>query len=302
MQLPARVTLVDVGPRDGLQNEKSPVSTATKIELVERLQGAGLTDVEVTSFVSPKWVPQMADAADVMSGIRRLPGVRYSVLTPNMKGLEAALKTAPDEIVVFGAASEAFSQRNVNCSIAESIERFAPVVESARRAGVAARGIISCSVGCPYEGTVPASRVGDVARRMREIGVERLGIADTIGVGTARKVRTAVEAAAAHFELDRIFGHFHDTYGQALANTLACLELGVTRFETAVGGLGGCPFARGATGNVATEDVVYMLDGLGIETGVDLGRLVDAGAFISRAVGRPPASRAATAILCAREA
>jgi hydroxymethylglutaryl-CoA lyase len=242
----------------------------------------------------------MADAGSVMAGIDRQHGVRYAVLTPNMKGLEAALPTRPDEIVVFGSASEAFSQKNINCSIAESIERFAPVVETARTVGIMARGIISCSVGCPYEGDILPERVGEVASRMKSIGVQRLGIADTIGVGTPRRVRAAFESVMRHFDLEEVFGHFHDTYGQALANTLASLELGVARFETSVAGLGGCPFARGATGNVATEDVLYMLEGLGIETGVNLDRLVDAGAFISATIGRAPASRAATAILCGR--
>ena len=297
MPLPTRVKIVDVGPRDGLQNEKQTVPTATKIELVHRLQAAGLKDIEATSFVSPKWVPQMADAAEVMAGIQRRPGVRYSVLTPNLQGYEAALAWKPDEIVVFGAASEAFSQRNINCSIAESIARFAPVAAAARAAGIQVRGAISCTVGCPYEGDVAPERVGMVARLMKEIGVQHIGVADTIGVGTPVKVQRAIEATLAHYAVDDISGHFHDTYGQALANTLAALELGVWQFDTSVAGLGGCPYAKGATGNVATEDVVYMLHGMGIETGIDLDRLIDAGDYISGFLGRKPNSRAATALL-----
>lgn len=297
MKLPPRVKLVDVGPRDGLQNEKQPVPAAIKIGLVQRLQDAGLREIEVTSFVSPKWVPQMADAADVMAGIDRRPGVRYSVLTPNMKGFEAALASRPDEIVVFGAASEAFSQRNINCSIAESIERFAPVVEAALSRNITVRGAISCTVGCPYEGEVAPERVGMVARLMKQIGVQHVGVADTIGVGTPAKVQRALDAALQHYELDAVSGHYHDTYGQALANTLASLQMGVWQFDTSIGGLGGCPYAKGATGNVATEDVVYLLHGLGIDTGIDLDRLVDAGAYISEFLQRKPNSRAATALL-----
>jgi hydroxymethylglutaryl-CoA lyase len=297
MNLPSRVKLVDVGPRDGLQNEKAPVPADVKIELVHRLQAAGLKDIEVTSFVSPKWVPQMADAASVMAGIQRQPGVRYSVLTPNMTGFEAALKSKPDEIVVFGAASEAFSQKNINCSIAESIERFAPVVAAARAAGIHVRGAMSCAVGCPYEGEIDPARVGYLAGLMKGIGVQHVGVADTIGVGTPRKVQRAMEATLKHYAIDDVSGHFHDTYGQALANTLACLEMGVWQYDTSVAGLGGCPYAKGATGNVASEDVVYLLHGMGIETGIDLDKLVDAGAFISGFLQRKPNSRAATAIL-----
>ncbi|MGZ5847411.1 MAG: hydroxymethylglutaryl-CoA lyase [Ramlibacter sp.] len=297
MQLPSRVKLVDVGPRDGLQNEKGQVPAEVKIGLVHRLQDAGLTEIEVTSFVSPKWVPQMADAAEVMAGIRRKPGVRYSVLTPNMKGFEAAVASKPDEIVVFGAASEAFSQKNINCSIAESIERFAPVVEAARARGIATRGAISCAVGCPYEGEIAPERVALVARLMKEIGVQHIGVADTIGVGTPRKVQAAMEAALRHYDIDAVSGHFHDTYGQALANTLASLEMGIWQYDTSTAGLGGCPYAKGATGNVATEDVVYMLHGMGIATGIDLDKLIDAGKYISDFLQRQPNSRAATAIL-----
>ena len=297
MNLPTKVKLVDVGPRDGLQNEKSPVPAAIKIELVHRLQDAGLNEIEVTSFVSPKWVPQMADNAEVMAGIKRKTGVRYSVLTPNMQGLEAALLSNPDEIVVFAAASEAFSQRNINCSIAESIQRFALVVQAARDKGIYVRGAMSCTVGCPYEGEIAPERVTMLAGMMKDIGVQHVGIADTIGVGTPIKVQRAIEATLKHYAIDDVSGHFHDTYGQALGNTLAALQLGVWQFDTSVAGLGGCPFAKGATGNVASEDVVYMLHGLGIETGIDLEKLVDAGQFISDFLGRKPNSRAATALL-----
>ena len=297
MTIPTRVHLIDVGPRDGLQNEKSPVPAEVKIELVHRLQAAGLKEIEVTSYVSPKWVPQMADNHAVMQGIQRQSGVRYSVLTPNLKVFEAALLDKPDEIVVFGSASEAFSQKNINCSIAESIERFAPVVEAARAAGIAVRGAMSCTVGCPYEGEIAPGRVAYLAGLLKGIGVQRVDVADTIGVGTPSKVQRAIEAALAHYAIDEVSGHFHDTYGQALANTLAALELGVWNFQSSVAGLGGCPYAKGATGNVATEDVVYLLHGMGIETGIDLDKLIDAGVFISDFLGRKPNSRAATALL-----
>ncbi|MEJ6000776.1 hydroxymethylglutaryl-CoA lyase [Paucibacter soli] len=300
MSLPSRVTLVDVGPRDGLQNEKQPVATEHKAQLVAMLQAAGLREIEVTSFVSPKWVPQMADNEAVMAAIARQPGVRYSVLTPNVRGLEAALPTKPDEIVVFAAASEAFSQKNINCSIAESIERFAPVVEAAHAAGLKVRGALSCAVGCPYEGDISADQVERVVLLMKGIGVDHLGVADTIGVGTPRKIQAAMERALKHYPLVEVSGHFHDTYGQALANIYACLELGVHTFDASVAGLGGCPYAKGATGNVATEDVVFMLNGLGIETGIDIERLVDAGAFISHVLGRAPVSRVGRALLAKR--
>ncbi|NIM41522.1 MAG: hydroxymethylglutaryl-CoA lyase [Hydrogenophaga sp.] len=300
--LPNRVKLVDVGPRDGLQNEKQPVPAAVKIELVHRLQAAGLREIEVTSYVSPKWVPQMADNHEVMQGVRRQSGVRYSVLTPNMKGFEASLADRPDEIVVFGAASEAFSQKNINCSIAESIERFAPVVEAAKAKGIAVRGAMSCTVGCPYEGEVPPSRVEYLAGLMKGIGVEHVGVADTIGVGTPKKVQAAFDATLKHYDIDSVSGHFHDTYGQAVGNTLAALEMGVWQFDASVAGLGGCPYAKGATGNVATEDVVYMLHGMGIDTGIDLDALIDAGAYISEQLGRPTNSRVARAVLAKRKA
>ena len=300
MSYPTQVRLIDVGPRDGLQNEKQPVPAAIKIELVQRLQEAGLKEIEVTSFVSPKWVPQMADNAEVMAGIERRADVRYSVLTPNLKGFEAAIATRPDEIVVFGAASEAFSQKNINCSIAESIERFAPVVEAARAAGIAGRGAMSGTVGCPYGGESAPERVSYLAGLMKGIGVQRVDVADTIGVGNPLSVRRAIEATLKHYDLEHISGHFHDTYGQALSNTLAAVSVGVWNFQSSVSGLGGCPYAKGATGNVATEDVVFMLHGMGIETGIDLDKLIDAGQFISDSLGRPNGSRVARAVLAKR--
>ncbi len=293
--IPSRVTLVDVGPRDGLQNEKQTVDAAIKIELVHRLQAAGLREIEVTSFVSPKWVPQMADNAAVLAGIEKKPGVRYSVLIPNMKGLDAALSAPraewPDEIVVFAAATEAFSRKNINCSIAESIERFRPVVAAAHEKGIKVRGAVSCALGCPYQGEVSADEVERVVRLMQEIGVDHCGIADTIGVGTPRRVQAALERALRHYPIAEVSGHFHDTYGQAIGNVYASLEVGIATFDASVAGLGGCPYAKGATGNVATEDVLFLLDGLGIETGVSLDGLVDAAAFISGVLGRKPVSR-----------
>ena len=298
--IPSRVTLVEVGPRDGLQNEAQPVSAAHKVELIQRLQAAGCREIEATSFVSPKWVPQMADNAEVMAGIRREAGVRYSVLTPNLKGLEAALPTRPDEVVVFAAATEAFSRRNINCSIEESIERFAPVVAAAHAAGVKVRGAVSCALGCPYQGAVSPDEVERVVVLMKQIGVDHCGVADTIGTGTPRAAQAALERALKHYPVAEVSGHFHDTYGQALANILACLELGIATFDSSIAGLGGCPYAKGATGNVATEDVVFMLHGMGIETGLDLDRLVDAGAWISGVLGRAPVSRVSRALLAKR--
>ena len=299
-RLPTHVTLVEVGPRDGLQNEAAPVATADKIELVQRLQAAGCREIEVTSYVSPKWVPQMADNARVMAGLERRPGVRYSVLVPNMQGLEAALAGRPDEVVVFGAASEAFSRRNINCGVAESIERFRPVVAAAHAAGLKVRGAISCALGCPYQGEVSPEEVERVVALMKAIGVDHCGIADTIGTGTPRRVQAVMARALRHYPLVELSGHFHDTYGQALANILACLEMGVHTFDASIAGLGGCPYAKGATGNVATEDVVYLLRGLDIDTGIDLEALVDAGAYVSRLLGRAPASRAGRALLARR--
>ncbi len=302
--LPARVTLVDVGPRDGLQNEKEPVDAAVKIELVHRLQAAGLKEIEVTSFVSPKWVPQMADNAAVMAGIVRRTGVHYSVLTPNMKGLDTALSAPrsqwPDEIVVFASASEAFSQKNINCSIAESVERFRPVVAAAKSHGIKVRCAVSVALGCPYQGEVTADEVERVVRLMKEIGVDHCGIADTIGVGTPKKVQAALERALRHFEIAEVSGHFHDTYAQGVSNVYAALEVGIATFDASVAGLGGCPYAKGATGNVATEDVLFLLDGLGIETGVSIDGVVDAAEFISTLLGRKPVSRSGNALLAKR--
>jgi hydroxymethylglutaryl-CoA lyase len=302
--IPNKVKLVDVGPRDGLQNEKQNVPTEIKVELIHRLQDAGLTEIETTSFVSPKWVPQMKDNVLVLEGIQRQPHVRYSALVPNIKGLEALLglplHLRPVEIVVFGAATESFSQANTNCSIAESLERMAPVVAAARAAGLYVRGTVSCALGCPYEGEVDPAVVGRIARAQLEMGVQHMGVPDTIGTGTPRKVQAVFEQVLKSFDLRDVSGHFHDTYGQALANTLAALELGVATFDASIAGLGGCPYAKGATGNVATEDVVYMLHGMGIETGIDLDKLIDAGQFISDALGRPTGSRAAKALMTKR--
>jgi len=298
--LPKRVKLVEVGPRDGLQNAKEAVSAAVKIELVDRLSRAGFANIEAAAFVSPKWVPQMATSSDVMAGITRRQGTLYSALTPNLQGFEAALAAQADEVVIFGSASEAFSQRNINCSIAESIARFEPVAQAAKDNGLRLRGSISCAFGCPYQGDVPLDAVADVVGRMRDLGCDEIDIADTIGVATPRKTQAVMETAARAFALDRISGHFHDTYGQALANIYASLELGVAIFHSSVAGLGGCPYAKGATGNVATEDVLYMLNGLGIETGIDLDLVVDAGQFISQQLGRKGVSRAGNALLAKR--
>jgi hydroxymethylglutaryl-CoA lyase len=303
--IPTHVTLVEVGARDGLQNEKQPVDAATKIELVHMLQAAGLRELEVTSYVSPKWVPQMADNAEVMRGVRRKADVRYSVLTPNLKGFEAAIADPairPDEIVVFGAASEAFSQRNINCGIEESIERFRPVVEAAHAHAIKVRCAVSVALGCPYQGEVTPDEVERVVLLMKGIGVDHCGIADTIGVGTPKRAQAALERALKHFPLHEVSGHFHDTYGQALSNIYACLEMGIHTFDASVAGLGGCPYAKGATGNVGTEDVLFMLNGLGIETGVDIDKLIDAAAFISNVLGRKPVSRSGNALLAKRAA
>jgi hydroxymethylglutaryl-CoA lyase len=300
------VTLVDVGPRDGLQNEKQTVDAAVKIELVQRLQAAGLREIEVTSFVSPKWVPQMADNAAVLAGIARRPGVRYSVLVPNVKGLDAALSAPraewPDEIVVFAAATEAFSRRNINCSIEESVERFRPVVAAAKGHGIKVRGAVSVALGCPYQGDVTPDEVERVVRLIKAIGVDHCGIADTIGVGTPKRVQAVLERALKHYPAAEVSGHFHDTYGQAIGNVYAALEVGIASFDASVAGLGGCPYAKGATGNVATEDVLFLLNGLGIETGVSIDGLVDAAAYISGVLGRKPVSRVANALLAKRQA
>ncbi|CAO3357557.1 hydroxymethylglutaryl-CoA lyase [Azospirillum palustre] len=299
MQLPKFVRMVEVGPRDGLQNEKSMVPTAVKVELVNRLSDAGLGVVEAASFVSPKWVPQMGDSAEVLAGIARKPGVRYAALTPNLKGLEGALAARADEVAVFGAASESFSQKNINCSIAESLDRFAPVMEQAKAAGVPVRGYVSCVLGCPYEGEIAPKAVADVAERLFAMGCYEISLGDTIGTGTPTKAQAMIAAVAERVRVEKIAVHFHDTYGQALANILAALQMGVAVVDSSVAGLGGCPYAKGASGNVASEDVLYMLNGLGIETGVNLDRLIAAGAFISDAIGRPTASKVARARGCA---
>ena len=297
MALPQRVKIVEVGPRDGLQNEKEFVPTAIKIELINRLSAAGVRNVEAASFVSPKWVPQMADGADVMAGIERRAGTVYSVLTPNLRGFEGALAARADEIVIFGAASEAFSQKNINCSIAESIDRFAPVAQAAKEHGLRIRGSVSCALGCPYQGEVPVASVVDVVERFAALGCDEIDIADTIGVGTAGPTREVMAAVSKVFPRERLSGHFHDTYGQAVANVYASLQEGIEIFHASVAGLGGCPYAKGATGNVATEDVIFLLNGLGIETGVDLDQLVEIGDFISQAIGKPSASRVGRALL-----
>ncbi|KRB94071.1 hydroxymethylglutaryl-CoA lyase [Noviherbaspirillum sp. Root189] len=300
MTLPSKVKIVEVGPRDGLQNEKETIPASVKIELVDRLTDAGFVNIEAASFVSPKWVPQMATSTEVMAEIKRKPGVIYSALTPNMKGLEAAIAAKADEVVIFGAASEAFSQKNINCSIAESIERFREVAQVAKQHNIRLRGSISCSFGCPYQGEVSPESVADVVQRLRELGCDEIDIADTIGVGTPRKVQTVMERVAKEFPIERLSGHFHDTYGQATANIYASLEVGISIFHSSVAGLGGCPYAKGATGNVSTEDVLYLMNGLGIDTGIDLDKVVDAGQFISQHLGRKAVSRAGNAIAAKR--
>ncbi|MDF3009613.1 MAG: isopropylmalate/homocitrate/citramalate synthase [Burkholderiales bacterium] len=286
-----KVRIVEVGPRDGLQNEPGELPTAVKVELIERLASAGLPAVEATAFVSPKWVPQMADHTEVLERVRRRPGVSYPVLTPNLKGFEAARTAGATEVAVFGAASEAFSKKNINCSISESLERFRPLVLEAGKSGIKVRGYVSCVLGCPYEGEVAPGRVADVAGALYDMGCYEISLGDTIGVGTPGKARAMIEACARRVPLERLAGHYHDTYGQALANIYASLEAGVTTFDASVAGLGGCPYAAGASGNVATEDVVYMLHGLDLETGVDLKRLVGIGRWICAVLGREPASK-----------
>ena len=299
-RLPARVRIVEVGPRDGLQNEKGEVPTAVKLELIERLADAGLRAIEATAFVSPKWIPQMADHTEVLERIRRKPGVSYPVLTPNLKGYEAAKAAGATEVAVFGAASESFSKKNINCSIAESLERFRPVVDAAIAADIKVRGYISCVVGCPYEGSVKPEMVAEVARALFDMGCYEISLGDTIGVGTPGKIRAMIEACATRVPADKLAGHYHDTYGQALANIYASMELGVATFDSSVSGLGGCPYAKGASGNVATEDVVYLLEGLGIETGIDLDKVVDAGLWISALLKRDTGSKTARAIAAKR--
>jgi hydroxymethylglutaryl-CoA lyase len=302
MALPSKVKIVEVGPRDGLQNESKKVSTKTKIELIRRLGECGLKSIEATAFVSPKWVPQMADAAKVMAGIERLPDVGYPVLAPNLKGLEAAIEAGAKEVAVFGAASEAFSQKNINCSIAESLERFRPMMAMAKEAEVKVRGYVSCVLGCPYQGEVAPNAVAEVAHALFDMGCYEISLGDTIGSGTPEKTKVMIEAVARRMPLKKIAGHFHDTWGMAIANIYASLELGVSVFDSSVAGLGGCPYAAGASGNVATEDVVWLLKGLGIDCGIDLEKLIDTGAWISHEIGREPSSRVARAVLAKRGA
>lgn len=301
MRFPEQVKIVEVGPRDGLQNEQQTISAAVKIELVNRLTAAGFVNIEAVSFVSPKWVTQMATSTDVMQGIQRREGVIYSALTPNMKGFDAALAAGVDEVVIFAAASEAFSHKNINCSIAESIARFSEVAAAAKQHGKRLRAAVSCAFGCPYQGEVPLAAITDVVTRLQDLGCDEIDIADTIGVATPNKVAPVMETAARVFPIAGLSGHFHDTYGQALANIYASLEVGITIYHASVAGLGGCPYARGATGNVATEDVLYMMQGLGIATGVDLDLVVDAGQFISQQLGRKSSSRAGNAIAAKRQ-
>ena len=291
-----RVRIVEVGPRDGLQNEPGEVPTAVKLELIERLADAGLPSVEATAFVSPKWVPQMADHTEVMERIHRKPGVSYPVLTPNLKGFEAARAAGATEVAVFGAASETFSKKNINCSIDESLERFLPVAKAAKEHGIRVRGYVSCVLGCPYEGDIKPERVAHVAHALHEMGCYEVSLGDTIGVGTPGKTKAMIEACAARVPIEHLAGHYHDTYGQALANIYASLESGVATFDSSIAGLGGCPYAKGASGNVATEDVVYMLHGLGVETGVDLGKLVAIGQWICSVLGREPSSKVNKAV------
>src|SRR5918992_2185328 len=298
--LSRRVRIVEVGPRDGLQNEPRAVPTAVKIQLIDKLAGAGLTTIEATAFVSPQWVPQMADHSEVMRGIERRPGVAYPVLVPNVKGFEAALEAGADEVAVFGAASETFSDKNINCSIAESLERFRPVLRAAKQNGVRVRGYVSCALGCPYEGEIRPEAVAGVAEQLHDMGCYEISLGDTIGVGTPGKVQAMLETVAKRVPVEQLAGHYHDTYGQALVNIYASLEMGVGVFDSSVAGLGGCPYAPGAAGNVATEDVVYMLDGLGIETGVDLELVCDAGAYICAALARESQSKAARAVAAKR--
>ena len=303
MALPTSIKLFEMAPRDGLQNEPGTlVPTATKIELIERLANAGIRHIEAASFVSPKWVPQMGDAAEVMRGIQRQHGVVYSALTPNLKGLESALEAGVEEVAVFGAASEAFSQKNINCSIAESLQRFEPIMAAAREHGVRVRGYISCVLGCPIDGDVAPEQVAAIARELLDSGCYEVSLGDTIGVGTAGDTRRLIEVVGRDIDRSLLAGHFHDTYGQALANIHASLLEGVAVFDSSVAGLGGCPYAKGATGNVASEDVLYLLNGLGIETGVDMAALVQAGQHICNVLGKTNGSRVARALLAREQA
>ncbi|MGQ7244885.1 hydroxymethylglutaryl-CoA lyase [Salinicola sp. V024] len=296
MGMPKRVSIVEVGPRDGLQNEAEPIATAAKLELIDRLGAAGLKRIEAASFVSPKWVPQMADHREVMTGIRRRPDVIYSALTPNLKGLEAALECGVEEVAIFAAASEAFSHKNINCSIAESLARFAPVIERARESNVRVRGYVSCVLGCPYEGEIAPARVAEVSRALYEMGCYEISLGDTIGVGTPLEAKRLIDTVAHDIPMNKLAAHFHDTYGQALANLYAVLERGISVIDSAVAGLGGCPYAKGATGNVATEDVVYLLNGLGIDSGVDLDKLAETGVWITQTISKPNRSKVGVAL------
>lgn len=295
MSLPSHVRLVEVGPRDGLQNEAQPISVADKVRLVDALSAAGLSYIEVGSFVSPKWVPQMAGSAEVFAQILRKPGVTYGALAPNLRGFEDALAAGVKEVAVFAAASEAFSQRNINCSISESLERFAPIMAAAKQNGVSVRGYVSCVLGCPYEGQIAPEQVAAVAHELYAMGCYEVSLGDTIGTGTAGATRRLLEVVGAQVPREKLAGHFHDTYGQAIANIYASLLEGITVFDSSIAGLGGCPYAKGASGNVATEDVLYLLNGLGIETGIDLDALIGAGQQISKVLGRPTGSRVAKA-------
>ena len=302
MALPSKIKIVEVGPRDGLQNEARLVPTQTKVALIERLVAAGCAAVEATSFVSAKWVPQMGDHAEVMRLLKKKPGVAYPVLTPNLKGFEAALAAGAEEVAVFAAASESFSQKNINCSIAESLARFEPLMAAAKQANVKVRGYVSCVLGCPYEGEIETEAVADVAQALSRMGCYEISLGDTIGVGRPNGVKKLVETLAGRLKIKTLAGHFHDTYGMAAANVFAALEMGMTTFDSSVAGLGGCPYARGASGNVATEDLVWLMNGLGIETGIDLDALVDWAAWISNELGRAPGSKVTRALLAKREA
>jgi hydroxymethylglutaryl-CoA lyase len=300
MPLPKAVKIVEVGPRDGLQNEKQPVATQAKLELIERLAAAGCRSIEATAFVSPKWTPQMADHDAVLRGVRRHEGVSYPVLTPNLKGFEAALAAGAEEVAIFGAASESFSQKNINCSIADSLERFAPVMAAARAANVRVRGYVSCVLGCPYEGEIAPQAVAHVAKTLLDMGCYEISLGDTIGIGAPTGVKKLIEILAAQMPVAALAGHFHDTYGMAAANVVAAWEMGVATFDSSVGGLGGCPYAKGASGNVATEDLVWLFSRMGVETGINLDALVDCAVWISDILGRAPASRVARAIAAKR--
>lgn len=297
MSLPKSVKIVEVGPRDGLQNEPQVVPTAVKVELIERLAEAGLSVIEATSFVSPKWVPQMGDNEAVMRALPRRPGVSYPVLTPNLKGFDAALEAGAQEVAIFGAASESFSQKNINCSIEESLKRFDAVAAAASALEIPVRGYVSCVVACPYEGAVDPARVAQVAKRLIDMGCYEVSLGDTIGAGTPQAVQRMIDACAREVPMARLAGHYHDTYGMAIANIYASLEMGIATFDSSIAGLGGCPYAAGASGNVSTEDLVFLLHGLGIRTGVDMEKLLAASRFISQQLGREPASKAARALL-----